>query len=58
MLEETIRVSQYPDSLFFYSHSELVSESLTICHSELVSESKKKGNKWHGKGAKVIMIQC
>lgn len=25
-----------------YSHSEFISESLTICHSELVSESKKE----------------
>lgn len=25
-----------------YSHSEFISESLTVCHSELVSESKKE----------------
>lgn len=48
MLEETIRVSQYPDSLFFYRRAELVSGFI----------KKKKGNKWHEKGAKVNTIQC
>lgn len=41
-----------------YSHSEFISESLTVCHSELVSESKKERLTIMAKFAKGMNIKA
>ena len=52
MLEETIRVSQYPDSLFFYRRAELVSVLQTNVILNWFQNPKRKVTNGTEKGQK------